>query len=201
LASINDNKELNEIVEDKLMNKTDKQKMKKSFILNLAKKVNLKDKEHFFDDFLLENNLDIWEWSRLQSFNFPMNNSNSLSYEHLEEMCEYLKKEYIYKNGISELNRIDFIDYIEKCINYQKKSLTNPLMNNEDEEFTSKQGENKMKKEEELETMLNSFNFNYEELFLINRIYYSEVKKYGGHLLPSKIHEKLKIIQVRSFLK
>jgi len=166
-------------------------------MLNLAKKINLKDTEHIFDVFLMENNLDTWEWSRLQSFNFPITNSNSLSYEHLEEMCEYLKKEYIYKNGISELNRIDFIDYIEKCINYQKKTLTDNLVNNEDEEYTSKEGENKVKKVEELETMLDSFNFNYEELFLINRIYYSEVKKYGGHLLPIKIHDKLKIIQVR----
>ena len=191
------NSDLN--LQKKLLEEKERPKSKKNFMMKMAKKINLKEKEHFFDQFLIDNNLEISEWIRLQSFNFPTT-SHSLGNEHLEDLCSYLKREYMYKNGISELNRIDLVDCIEKCINFQKNMMNDPLKIKQYNLLSSKEEDQQRKIEDDLENILDSFKFNHDELFLINRIYYSEVKKYGGHLLPNKIHEKLKIIQVTSYI-
>ena len=129
-----------------------------------------------------EKHFNLKSFVKLQSYNFPTT-LHTLNNEYLEQFCNYLKKEYIFNNGIDEFNRLDMMEHIEKIINYNKNIIIDPhqLIENLEKH--------------------NSFNFNFEEQFLINRVYYSEVKKFGFHVNSSKILNILVILQVNYIFK
>jgi hypothetical protein len=124
-----------------------------------------------------------YNYIKMEEFSFPIQMTQNLGYENLNELFNILYNEYITQNGILENNIISAKTYIQFKMEFVTQLQKIP-------EKTLEKG---------FDNIIRQTPFNLLEFFIINRVCYKIFKLYGSKAKISQLFFTLKSLQTSTF--
>ena len=124
-----------------------------------------------------------YNYIKMEEFSFPIQMTQNLGYENLNELFNILYNEYIIQNGILENNIISAKTYIQFKMEFVTQLQKIP-------EKTLEKG---------FDNIIRQTPFNLLEIFIINRVCYKIFKFYGSKAKISQLFFTLKSLQTSTF--
>ena len=118
-----------------------------------------------------------------EKFSFPFSTYQNLGYTNFQKIFDFFYKYYITYNGINENNNISLKEYMQFRLEYFTKI-----------EFVPEKAF-----QNEIEEIIKKFDFNWTEIFYINRVCFKCFKYYGAKTTIDKAFEPLKKLQIGEF--
>ena len=120
---------------------------------------------------------------KAEYFTFPESTYQNLGYVNLLKIFDIFYKYYITYNGIDLNNNVSLKEYLQFRLEY----------------FTKMEGVPEQAFLSELENIINNNEFNWTEIYFINRICFKCFKYYGAKTTIDKVFEPLKKLEVGEF--
>jgi hypothetical protein len=118
-----------------------------------------------------------------ENYSFPVSIYQNLGYTSLQKIFDIFYKYYITYNGINNNNNLSLKEYMQYRLEYFTKIMTVP-----DKAFQN-----------EIENIIKHFNFNWTEIYFINRICFKCFKFFGAKTTIDKVFGPLKKLQIGEF--
>ena len=118
-----------------------------------------------------------------ENYSFPVSTYQNLGHSNLEKIFDLLYKYYITYNGINMNNTLSIKEYIQFRL----------------ELFTKIESVPEKAFQNEIENIMQKYDFNWTEVYYINRICFKCFKYYGAKTTIDKVFEPLKKLQIGEF--
>ena len=118
-----------------------------------------------------------------ENFFFPVSSYQNYGYYNLQKIFDFFYKYYITYNGINQNNNLSLKEYMQYRLELFTKIDTIP-----EETF-----------KDDFEKNIEKFEFNFTEVYYINRICFKNFKYFGAKVTIDKIFEPLKKLQNGTF--
>jgi len=137
------------------------------------------DKNNILND-IAENTIPYF---KAEYFSFPESTFQNLGYENLLKIFDIFYKYYITYNGIDLNNNVSLKEFLQFRLEY----------------FTKIEGVPEQAFLNELENIINNKEFNWTEIYYINRVCFKCFKYYGAKTTIDKVFEPLKKLEIGDF--
>ena len=118
-----------------------------------------------------------------ENYTFPISIYQNLGYSYLQQIFDMFYKYYITYNGINNNNNLSLKEYMQYRLEYFTEIIIVP----------QKAFQN------EIENLIKKIDFNWTEIYYINRICFKCFKYFGAKTTIDKVFEPLKKLQIGEF--